>query len=252
MRNHLRHQGGQVIVLGNQRSGTTAIAALLAKVSDRSVLLDVAGIYQVHAGELTLESFIRKHRREFSRAILKEPCLTFLFDDLIRVYPTARYLAVFRDPRDNIRSILNRLKISGNLDRIHMADYPEVKSGWEYVINGEWLGLKGETFIEQLAARWNYAVDVYLKNDSKAMEPIRYEDFMADKVGTIIHLTETLGLKMVNDISDHVDIQYQPRGDKNVTWLEFFGKENLERIEHICSKRMREFNYQPSIGENSE
>ena len=49
----------------------------------------------------------------------------------------------------------------------------------------------------------------------------------------------------MNDISDKVDRQYQRRGDRNVSWPDFFGPDNLARIERICGDRMQRFGYLP-------
>jgi hypothetical protein len=72
---------------------------------------------------------------------------------------------------------------------------------------------------------------------------IRYEDFLEDKTGEIARLAERLGLARINDISDKVDTQYQPRGNRGIDWHTFFGEGNLKRIERICSDRMHLLGY---------
>jgi hypothetical protein len=49
-----------------------------------------------------------------------------------------------------------------------------------------------------------------------------------------------------------VDVQYQPRGDRGVSWLEFFGRENLRRIEGICGGRMAQLGYRPTLQDLQE
>jgi len=236
-----------IFVLGNQKSGTTAIAALLAKYTDRSVALDLRGIYEpmqtaIHAGDITFEDFVRLNKYDFSRDIIKEPCLALLYPELKRVFPRAQFLMIVRDPRHNIRSILNRLGISGNLGNIDPNTIPSISPEWQLVLDGQWLGLQGRTYIEILAARWNRVSDVYLEHTDEIVL-VRYEDFVADKVETIEELARRLGLPQVNDIADKVDIQYQLRGNRDVSWEEFFGLENLMRIEQICGSRMEKFGY---------
>jgi hypothetical protein len=76
---------------------------------------------------------------------------------------------------------------------------------------------------------------------------IKYEDFMKDKAATIMGLARALGRQPRHDISDKVDVQYQSRGDRDVKWVDFFGPNNLARLERICAVRMAAFGYVPSV-----
>lgn len=236
-----------LIVLGNQKSGTTAIAALLAEYTGFSITLDLPNIWgttviKIYAGDVAFADFVGCNTYYFSKDIIKEPELTFLYSQVKEFFYQAKYLMIVRDPRDNIRSILNRLKIRGDMEDIGSNIFSTLPPGWQIVINGQWLGLHGETYIEMLAERWNYAADVYLQH-SQDVVLIRYEDFVSDKVRAIERLAHQLGMAQANDISDKVNIQYQPKGDHSVSWEEFFGEKNLLRIEHICGSRMPKFGY---------
>ncbi len=237
-------------VLGNQRSGTSAIAVLLAEMTGLSVSKDLTREYRannptyarVRRGELPFSEFINNNKLDFSRDIIKEPHLTVFYQELTQHFPQSRFAFVLRDPRDNIRSILNRLRIPGHLPCLNRVHQVEINPAWELVINGRWLGLKGENYIEMLAERWNLMVDIYLENASQ-MIPVRYEHFLKDKPGEIARLARSLDLAQLNDVSDKVDIQFQVPGDKNVRWLDFFGHANLARIEDISSERMKLLDY---------
>jgi hypothetical protein len=236
-----------IIILGNQKSGTTAITALLAKHAGMSVTLDIPGIWEpvetrIHIGDITLEEFVRRNKFDFSRDIIKEPCLTFLYPDLRSVFPRARFVMIVRDPRDNIRSILNRLNIRGDLEDIDEKTFSNIPPAWRLVVDGQYLRLQGSTYIERLAARWNRAMDIYL-NHSSEMILVRYEDFLTDKPGTIQRVSRELGLREANDITNEIDVQYQRPGNRSISWKEFFGQENLTRIERFCGSRMNEFGY---------
>jgi hypothetical protein len=236
-----------IFVLGNQKSGTTAIAALLAELAGLSSTLDirtwtVAEQDQLHDGSLKFAGFLRRHRLEFSRELIKEPALTFLYDDLRSHFPSSRVVFTMRDPRDNVRSILNRVQRAGDKDVLEdLAALPEA---WQRIIDNRWLGLQHEHYVDSLAARWNRATDVYVEH-ARDMVLIRYEDFVVNKLDTIERLASQLGLAKACDISDKLDIQYQPRGNREITWEEFFGLANLGRIERICGSRMRKFGYAP-------
>jgi hypothetical protein len=198
----------------------------------------------LHGGKLALRDFVLSTRLSFARDIVKEPLLTFLYDQLVGLFPSARFMMILRDPRDNIRSILDRLKVPGFLEHIDPYDFSEINPVWRRVIDGSLIGLKGANYIEMLAVRWNKAVDIYLENANN-ITLIRYEDFLNDKVGAINQLALQLGYDAVNDISGKVDIQFQPPGNRDVRWQEFFGTANLDRINLICGERMQRVGYRP-------
>lgn len=237
-----------VIGLGNQKSGTTAIVALLARHSNSSVTLDLPDMagqlkLRLKAGEVPFQSFVRRNASELSRDIIKEPNLTFFYEELKRTFPRARYLMIVRDPRQNIRSILNRLQLPGHLESLDKEWMARVHPNWKADIEGKWLGLAGDNYIEVLAARWNLCADVYLKHPHE-MVLVRYEDFNADKAAVIADIAHTLGLPAKRDIRTEVDRQYQPRGNRAVALDSFFGPTNLARIAGSCRDRMARFGYQ--------
>ena len=113
-----------IIVLGHQKTGTSVIAALLGEATGKSVTIDmfhhnnkIRPFFRedIFNKKLSLRDFIQANALYFSTDIIKEPDLTFHYEALLNYFPKAKFVFVIRDPRDNIRSILNRLKISGNL-----------------------------------------------------------------------------------------------------------------------------------------
>src|SRR5690606_12653394 len=112
---------------------------------------------------------------------------------------------------------------------------------------GSWMGLKGGTYIEMLAARWNRATDIYFEHQDSIML-VRYEDFLADKPGTIQNLAEHLNIPGINDISAKLDHPFEPPGNRTIPWIEFFGQENLLRIDQLCAVNMDRLEYHPSQG----
>ncbi|MCL1469347.1 sulfotransferase family protein [Argonema antarcticum] len=238
-----------IIVLGNQKSGTSAIAALLGEMTGQAFLIDMMksndrNIYEpVKKGEISFRDFIKLNKLEFSKNIIKEPNLTLFYDELVEHFPEAKFAFVIRDPRNNIRSMLDLFEIPGNLNQMEQEHYNRLVRSWPSIFDGTWLGIKGENYIEILAERWNYTANVYLQNRDQILL-VKYEDFVKDKIGEIARLAEKLGLQPVKDISDKVDVQFQPAGgNKNVKWKQFFGEDNLARIEGICGEKMKQFNY---------
>lgn len=240
-------QPSPILILGNQKSGTSAITHLLAEYGAVSRTVDIPEIWWPTLGDLLngktrLDDIAKKHPQPFSTRIVKEPNLTFFYDDLSRMYPDASFVFVVRDPRANIRSILNRLSIPGHLKELEL-DKSGMNEAWKNVFISPVGGLDQDRhYINILATRWNHTADVYLEHAKKIIL-VRYEDFVADKVGCIGGLAQALGIPQKRDISAKVDIQYQPRGDRKISWLEFFGEENLMRITDVCGGRMEKFGY---------
>ncbi|MGB3193590.1 MAG: sulfotransferase [Limnoraphis sp.] len=237
-----------ILVLGNQKSGTSAIAALLAENTGLSVTIDITQevehpiYHHVILGKLSFDEYIQRHKLYFSNAIIKEPNLTLFYNQLIDYFPQSQFVFIIRDPRDNIRSILNRLQLPGNLTEIQLEQRQMLTQAWQLIIDNFGLNLPGSNYIEKMAYRWDYMANLY-SNNSEKMILIRYEDFLQDKVSQIERLAQKLGLKPINDISDKVNIQFQGRGDRNVKWQDFFEKDNLSRIESICNENMKKFDY---------
>jgi hypothetical protein len=242
-----------IILLGKGKSGTTAIAALLAEATGKSVSLDIPalfadGIRPILQGRSSLAQVIGRERLAFSNDILKQPTLTWLYEQLRECFPDAKFVMITRDPRDNIRSVLNRMDLRGDLDDLTSDQIGGIHAGWRWhFAEPQLLGLTGGNYIELSAARWNKAVDIYLAH-SADFRLMRYEDFMTDRVGSIARLAADLGLPVTTDISKDVDKQFQPRGkDRGLAWAEFFGPRNLAAIETICATRMERIGYAPTI-----
>lgn len=157
-----------VFVLGNQKSGTTVIAAALAHCADVSATLDIrdltadrlAGLYE---GSVSSSRFVDRYRRAFSRTVIKEPGLTFAYETLREHFPKATFVLIVRDPRDNIRSLLNRLDLPGDASSLPSGALTEVNAIWQQIVKNDVLGIDAEHYVASLARRWNRAATVYLQ-----------------------------------------------------------------------------------------
>lgn len=242
-----RSDNTRIVILGNQKSGTSVIAHLLADFGDLSKTIDIPEIWgrnltKLLRGETILSDLSRRYPHRFFAQLVKEPNLTFFYTDLKSIYTDAQFVFILRDPRDNIRSILNRLDLPGDLKRLDEATHP-IPHSWRLIFDPALFNFgEMDHYIDILSMRWNHTVDVYLKNRD-AFHLITYEAFSANKVRTISTLAADLGLPKVHDISAKIDIQYQPRGNREISWIDFFGQENLHRIEMKCEKQMLQLGY---------
>ncbi|NES68978.1 MAG: sulfotransferase [Okeania sp. SIO2D1] len=244
-----------IFILGHQKSGTTAIAALLAKISSQAVTIDLFHQIdlkghlreQLFREDLAFEQIVKNNKFYFSTPLNKDPNFTFLYEKLYQDFPQAQFIMVIRDPRDTIRSFLNWLQLPGNLEILPQNYWQmlaqKAAQGPTLVLQGHLPEVAGNSYMEILAQRWNLAAETYLTHKANFVL-IRYEDFVADKVGAISKLAEQVDLKVTDDISQAINIQYQPKGKHDVSWEEFFGNANLGKIGAICAEKMSYFDYQ--------
>ncbi len=231
-----------ILVLGNQKSGTTAVAALLARRAQVKVQLD---IHDVHIfldvlEQRGIEFAMSRFRSGFDKKIIKEPNLTFCCEQVRSALRPEHTIFIVRHPLSNIRSILSRLSFPGHLPSLDDAAIDGVPYIWREIIRGRWTP-RGANYIETLALRWKQAALAYLNNE-REMILLRYEDFCCDKQNSIDQLVSSVNLKPHADISGQLNHQFQPKGTKSQSWHDIFGQ-NLELIRNTCGVVATEFGY---------
>ncbi|HEY5339219.1 MAG TPA: sulfotransferase [Rhizomicrobium sp.] len=237
-----------LFVFGNQKSGTTAIAALLAAATGQTATLDFAGAKEPYAsrlyrGDIALEDFIRHNAWAFSTGIVKEPALTFVAPQLMSQFPGARAILIVRDPFDNIRSILDRLRLAGDKPSLD-AKGKAINPTWRAILNGSQLGGADVHCVSNLARRWLRAATICGADDDR-ITIVRYEDFNTDKAATIERLAKAAGLPLRQDVSHLVDHAFQRRAEKRtLSARQYFGAENFARIESICGEAALSLGYE--------
>lgn len=236
-----------VIVLGNQKSGTSAIAHLLADYGGLSKTIDIPPLWipagaRIMKGARSFDDVVRAYRAYFASDLIKEPMMTFFAEAVLERFPQATYVFIVRDPRDNIRSLLNSRAIPGHLSELTEQQLPSA-SQHRMVADPDVWGGKGENYVGVLAHRWNRAVQAYFSH-AERMHLVTFEDFLEDKYGCIAGLAGRVGISKKQDIGGRLDVQYQPRGNRSVSWRDFFGESNLARIEDVCSHYMSRLSYE--------
>lgn len=227
-----------LFVFGNQKSGTTAVAALLAAATEKTVTLDFAGATEPYIGRLLrhetkMDEFVRANAWAFAADIVKEPSLTFAAPELMAHFGVTRAAFVIRHPHDNIRSILDRLKLPGDLPALD-ADAIDANRTWRSQLAGRDLGLPNDHYVTNLARRWLRAVEIFQGARAK-FQLVHYDEFRADRPAAIARLAATLDLEVKSDIAPIMNHSFQRRGTPRPA-QEFFGTDNLSRIDHICGE----------------
>lgn len=236
-----------LFVFGNQKAGTTVIAGLLAAATGLRATLDFAGttaprFAKLMRGETAIEDFIRRNAWAFSAPIVKDGNLTFVAERLIVHFGVKRAIFVSRDPYDNIRSILNRLKLAGDLAGLGVKRM-RLNATWRAILSGDDIGLPPDHYVATLARRWLMAAEI-CERGGDAFVRVRYEDFLNDKTGTIHALARAFDLPISHGIAALLDRDFQRRGNPAADPREFFGPENFARIGEICGAVAARFGYQ--------
>lgn len=238
-----------VIVLGNQKSGTSAIAGLLAAATDQTATIDFPGeitnlrYVDVLQGRMDARAFLWRYRHEFSRDIVKEPSLTWIAREVFRELPHAKGVLVVRDPAQNLRSLLDRLDLPGDAPGLTEERLARLSRAWRRNIDCRWMGCAGESYVEWMSHRWVRAAALAL-DPVLGLTVIRYEDFMADKVGCLRTTASSLGLDFRPDRLVDTNHAFQPRGShRGVSPHIFFGEENLAKIRRITGPVAQQLGY---------
>lgn len=227
-----------ILILGNQKTGTSAIASLLGEATGESYTIDVF----CHLGDLqkslveeklSFRQFMSNSKDFFSKKIIKEPSFTFYYHELISLFPDAEFVLVIRDPFENVRSICSRLKIDGDYEGT--ADQiRELTYDWRLIADGDYYQHKGVNLIETLAKRAAACYSIYKKNKNR-IQLIRYEDFSKAKIDEIKRLASAVGLEVKNDVASIANHQFQPKGS-SVSADEFFSRKNYQLIAEACDE----------------
>ena len=152
---------GMIVVGGMPKSGTTAIAALLARATELAYCndpfyqLDNYGVVyreELFSGKLPLKQLWQRYQHIFAGGVVKDPNFSLLLSDLSALFPAAKHVFLVRDPKHNIRSILNRLKLPGQPAGVQL-DFKAYSTGWQCILQGAAPTIPGEDYIEKMARR---------------------------------------------------------------------------------------------------
>ncbi len=242
-----------IIVVGNQKSGTSAIAHLLADYGALSKTVDIPPLWgynglDVMRGDLNFDQIVHDYPYFFSKDLLKEPMMTFFPEQVVARFPTAKYVFVARDPRANIRSLLDSRHLPGDRKTLREEDRQHLSPA-RTLLDGEAWQIPADNYIELLAKRWVRAIQGLrsLRSSTSKCLLIKYEDFVEEKYQCVRRAASALNISERSDISEKLDVAFQPRGShRGENWEAFFGQENLSLITTICGDEMDQLGYDRS------
>jgi len=260
VRQFYRHRSAKtcprpVLIGGNHKSGTTAIGALLAKATGLRYSNDPFwAIASLDAHETVvpdllaqrqdIAQIVRRYPAYFSAEIIKDPNFSYVYPQLSEYFPQSPQVFIVRDPRQNIRSILNRLRIDGQLDALGPEQDRALPPRWRALLAGEGLEVTDGNHVDRLARRWSTLVQRYVDR-SDAIRLVRYEDFVADPLHWTGRILGHAGIRVSDGQLAEQDRQFQPRGNRAIAPEAFFSPRNLAAIESICAAGMARFDYAP-------
>lgn len=237
-----------IFLFGNQKSGTSVVAASLAAATRQSATIDLKKeikhpSFNRIGSNISLFGFIKKNKPDFCKKIIKEPNLTLFMDEFLSLYNCSKAVYLVRNPADNIRSICNRLNISSQQLMQPLGSISDLTPAWKLVVDNRWLGIECENYLDSLAGRWAYMEVLSRKVEDKLIFA-NYEHFMQHKVGFIKRLAADLGMELADPkaLDKVVEVQFQHVGDK-VAAEEFFTPQALSVIRRRCETGMSKFGY---------
>lgn len=245
-------------VFGCQKSGTSAVAQLTAMAGGLSATVDIPAMWRtpvtdIVRGEATVKDFVETHRPYFSRELVKEPGLAPILDQVAGQIGLRKVVFVVRNPLTNVRSILQRRGVAGDRPELQAEEVAAMLQGnwhwaydWPHVYRPEakfWS--EGRHYVEGLGTLWSSCVAAMQRAEKEGVEVhvVRYEDFVKDKRGTVEGILAEFGRPVRHDVSAHVDVRFQPKGDHSVSVEDFFGATNLARLEGATRTGAHLFGY---------
>ena len=251
----------QCFVLGNQKSGTSAVAGLMAAATGKRTLIDfdidrVSLIREVRSGARSLQSFFfRNGERLQGQEIIKEPHLTFALNHLLEVFPETSVVFVVRDPVENIRSIAERLRLdreglNQNVGRFLSERREHLSQGWQLVFDDVALNGKDsfeQTVLELLVQRWMLAVRA-IRDCRSNVVTIRYEQFQNDKEAEIARVCREADMVPIHPLNEKAEHSFQPPGPKRFR----FDEKDVLAIRSDCRDEMEWIGYEADLIESLE
>lgn len=228
-----------ILLFGLNKSGTSATINLIAHSANISILDDfpykLGDWDDVVYGKENFIKYLNKHGYAFSKDLIRFPMNQQAIDFASSYFLMNKYIVTIRNPIDNIKSILSRLKLPGDLESLDVSKL-NYHSNWIKMLN------RKPHYIDSLIDCWNEAYSINEIINCPNAVIFKYEDFIDDKETYISQKVHELDLKPKNSIKEFVNVQYQPKGTGQNN-LEFFGERNLSKIVNQTKPIAKNFGY---------
>lgn len=185
---------------------------------------DASVAYRQHRRQLQL---VHHHRPHGKRFVLKDPTHTFFVDEILQVYPDARFLFIHRDPAETLSSICS----------LHAY----ARSVFSSDVDAHALGAElSESYMTRLLEPAVCAVD---RLPAGRVAHVRSPDLSRDPVGTIAEAYRMLGMELGDEarvaMHEHMRAKRQETSPHHVHSAEGFGLDTAaihERFASYCAR----------------
>lgn len=230
----------KILVVGCERSGTSAISHLISIGSGLRLLDDPPESWYTYplmymsGNKVSLKLWLKMRFHE----IVKVPGFAVVLPSLDRSF-LGKFKVVYcvRDPRDVLASIKERLRQSYS----------------PLLTDVNWLNISVNSLEEAVAWRWRKYLEAAMEfNNSKQGKDkvifIRYEDFNTDKVKNLNFLANSLNIEISSEkLAPFLDKQFKKvwsnkiRGESR--WQEDITGSEATLVFDICKQQMNRWGY---------
>jgi hypothetical protein len=180
------------------------------------------------SGDPLSDAFLKKKAR--FAFLEKTPRNSLNVNFLLRVFPNARFIFLWRDPKANIASLIEAWRIGARSRQfVTYRNLPDWPLGyWCFVLPPGWEALKGKSLAEIAAFQWRACNDIVLDDLSQVPRErwsvLSYDDLIREPGRTLIKLCDFCGVaagdylagRMAGNLPLSPSTLSAPRDDK---WL---------------------------------
>jgi hypothetical protein len=216
-----------ILIFGFPKSGTSVITGLLSQRTGIDATIDTKYLWEPYVshilnGDLNFRTHVEKYSYPFAKGIIKEPNLVFIVEQVLEYYENPKVVVITRDKSKTIKSILDRLKLDGDLSSNPPEN--EIDKNWRVLLLSE-----NRHYVQNISKKYDLAQRNLKKLEQYNPVYVKYEDFLQDKIKTIDFIAERLRLPIKNNIADIIDVPFQPKSRNKKSVKEFFG-ENIKYL----------------------
>lgn len=190
----------------NPAYGICASNRLVGDDADSASVQHLRGIFFEHLrdAEGRLYRDIEPDSAEKPRFLEKTPKNSLRIPFLNRLFPDALYIYLFRDPRENLSSMIEGWR---SQDFVTYPQLPEWPDKWSFLLPPDYQRVRGKPLEEIVAFQWQ-AANQFILDDLGAMPEDRwtaasYAELVADAPATIARVCRFAGIPFDDSLKAH-------------------------------------------------